>query len=373
MQAVSEGTSRGSRLLAVSSLASLPLFQLSTAGMELFHTNMLYWLASERPDESVAVWNALGILTARIDQQSAFVRREWHHIDLVVAPGDGQPALVVENKIGAIPTPGQLDRYHAELRSARPPFDPESAEYVLLTLTPPSFALPVPWRSVTYRELLPALQETARNLAESDASLVAAYAKTVARLDEVAAAYDPVVDLDAPFALSPDERGLLNESRLLPLVEKVRVGRFAEIATNLLTTELGEVGPVVSGFSNGSANYDWFIPVPAGRLIGWQIQGGTFRLAVIAGKGDPHVKAGLEALVAELYGSYFDFTLPDHLGHVLSRYRGKKQWLGYKPSFVYRYEELTPQITWRDLLDLVTWFSRHALRFAAGLRGGPHL
>lgn len=316
---------------------------------------------------------SLGLPGARVDQRTAFIRREWHRTDLVVSPGDGQPALVLENKIGAIPTPGQLNGYYAKLRSARPPISLDPAAFVLLTLTRPSFALPEPWRSVTYRELVPALRETARRLTGADATLVEAYADTVARLDEVAAAYDPVVDLDAPFALSPDERSLINESRLLPLVEKVRAGRFTELATRKLTAELGAVGPVVSGFSNGSANYDWFIPVPDDRLIGWQIQGGTFRLAVIAGKGDPRVNAGLEALVAKLYEPYFDFTLPDHLLSTLGRYRGKRQWLGYKPSFVYRYKELTPEVTWRDLLNLVTWFSRRALTFAAELQGQPRL
>ena len=370
---MSEETSRESWLLAVKALARLPLFQLSTAGMELFHTNMLYWLATERPDESIAVWNAFGLPGLRIDPQSSFIRREWRHIDLVVSPGDGQPALVLENKIGAIPGPAQLDRYLAGLRPIRLSFELDATRFVLLTLTPPSFALPELWRSVTYRDLLPALRETANRLTGADASLVEAYADMVDRLDAVAAVYDPALDLDAPIALSADEWHRLNESRLLSLVEKMRAGRFAEIATNLLTTELGEVGPVESGFSNGSAIYQWFVSLTGGRRIGWQIQGAQFRLAVIAGEGDPRVNAGLEALVTELYEPYFDFTLPDNLFGALGRYRGKRQWLGYKPSFVYRYEELTPEISWRDLLNLVTWFSRRALEFVEGRQDGPRL
>jgi hypothetical protein len=347
-------------------LASLPLFQLSTAGMELFHTNMLYWLAAERPDESIAVWNSFGLSAARIDQRTPFIRREWQHTDLVVAPGEAHPALVLENKIGAIPNPGQLDGYSAKLRSIQLPFRLDLSAFVLLTLTSPSFAMPEPWRSVTYRQLVPAFQETARRLSETDAALVEAYAGLVTQLDEVAAAYDPAGDLDGPVALSPEERWQLTESRLLALVERVRTGRFAELATRELTTALGEVGQVGAGFSNGSGIYEWFIPGPAGRRIGWQIQGGAFRLAVIGGSRDPHVKAGLEALVSEQYESYFDFTAPDRLLHTLSRYRGKKQWLGYKPSFVYRYAELAPATTWRELLELVTWFARRALEFVPG-------
>ena len=209
---------------------------------------------------------------------------------------------------------------------------------MLLTLTPPSFALPSPWRSVTYRDLLPALRETANRLTGADAGSLSV-CRQVDRLDAVATAYDPAVDLDTPFALYPKERHLLNEARLLSLVEKVRGGRFAEIATNLLTSELGDVSHVTAGFSNGYALHDWFLDGPAGRLLGWQIQGNQFRLAVIGGTGDPHLHAGLQTLVAELYESYFDFTLPDHLATRSAGIAGKKQWLGYKPSFVYRYNE----------------------------------
>jgi hypothetical protein len=193
----------------------------------------------------------------------------------------------------------------------------------------------------------------------------------VARLDEVAAEFDPAVNLDAPFALTLEDWGPLNGSRLLPLVERVRTGRFAELATRELTTALGEVGQVGAGFSNGSGIYEWFIPGPVGRRIGWQIQDGAFRLAVIGGAGDPRVKAGLEELVATQYQSYFDFTLPEHLSHALSRSKSKKQWLGYRPSFVYRYAEITPATTWRDLLSLVQWFSPRALEFAGDTGEAP--
>lgn len=46
---------------AAAGLAADPLFQLSTAGQELFHTNMLFWLATEHPAESRPVWDLLGV------------------------------------------------------------------------------------------------------------------------------------------------------------------------------------------------------------------------------------------------------------------------------------------------------------------------
>jgi hypothetical protein len=331
--------------------------------MELFHTNMLYWLAAERPDNSFAVWQALGLPDEH--RQPAYVRREWHRTDLVAWSGDDQLALVLENKIGAIPNPAQLDGYYAAIKSARPRFALDQTAFVLLTLTRPSFALPEPWRSVVYRDLLPTFRETAQRLTGADAGLIESYADMIARLDAVAATFDPARDLDAPYALSPDERSLLTETRLLVLVERVRAGRFAELATNLLRTELGEVGQVDPDFSNGYGMNHWFAHGPASRTVARQIQGGAFRLAVITGGNDPRPRAKREELVGELYMPYFDFTTPEHLSHVLSRYRGKKQWLGYRPSFVYRYAAITPATTWRELQELVTWFSRRALDFVS--------
>jgi hypothetical protein len=355
------------RLAAVQALARLPLYQLSTAGMELFHTNLLYWLATERSAESLPLWQSLGLPEVRADGHDPFIRREWRHIDLVLSPGPDRKALIIENKIGAIPGADQLNGYLAGLQAARPPFSVEAAECVLLTLTPPSFAMPKPWRSVTYRDLLPVLRETAGRLTGSDASLLSAYVEMIGRLDEVATAYDPAAARDAPMALSAEERGFLVQSRLQSLVEKVRAGRFAEVATLALRNEVGDAGAVSSGLTNGSALNDWFVPGPEGRLFGWQVQGGQFRLAVITGPNDPRVRRDREALVKELYEPYFDFTPPEGLVHTLSGYTGKKEWLGFEPAFVYRGASLAPETTWRELLGLATWFTQRTREFVAAL------
>jgi hypothetical protein len=361
--------SQEARLSAVRGLASLPLFQLSTAGMELFHTNMLYRLATERPDESIAVWNALGLTAGRVDDHTPFIRREWRHVDLVAWPGDDQPALVLENKIGAIPGPAQLDGYYAGLRSAQPPFSLKAAKFVLLTLIPPAFEPSEPWRSVTYRKLLPALRETAQRMTGDDAGLLETYVDLVQRLDELATAYAPAANLNAPFALSTDERNLLLELRLLSLVEKVRTARFAELLTRSLPADIGAAGEAGTGYTNGSAIYQWFMPSSAGRRFGWQVQNGAFRLAVIMGARDPEPIARKVGLVADQYSSFFNFEAPGHLAHLLGPYVGRKLWLTYKPSFVYRYRPLAPDTTWNELLALAIWFSRHTHAHVVGFSG----
>lgn len=358
-------TTSASRRAAVDALARLPLFQLSTAGMELFHTNMLYWLALHQPAESAPVWNALGLRSAGAGGQEPFIEREWRHLDLVFRPGAGGETLVIENKIGAIPTAGQLDRYARMIAGLAPSMKLGERRLVLLTLTEPSFALPGQWRSLLYRDLLDALRETAHRASADDAQLVSAYAGLVVRLDDVARAYDPAASLDELVLLPASERQHLARERVLSLVEKVRAGRFAQLATSAQPADIARVGPVAAGLSNTTGLSDWFARGQPGRLFGWQVQGSQFRLAIVLTGPHAGPREAREQLVADHYGDYFKFTPPEALHGTLTPYRGKKPWLGYEPDMVYRYATLTPSATWHDLLDLTTWFSRHAYEYAS--------
>jgi hypothetical protein len=353
-----------SRLAVVDALARLPLFQLSTAGMELFHTNMLYWLALHQPAESAPVWNALGLHSVRADGQEPFIEREWHHLDLVICSAPGRETLVIENKIGAIPTAEQLVREAETVAKLAPAMKFGELKHVLLTLTAPSFDLPGPWRSVIYHHLLDELRETARTVSGDDAHLVSAYAELVAQLDAVARAYDPNVNLDEAVLLPTSEREHLARGRVLSLVDKVRVGRFAQLATNAQSAEIRRAGPVGAGLYHTIGLNDWFVKGCPGREFGWQIQGNQFRLSVMF--IGPHNKSreAREQEVTDYYSDYFDFTRPEALKGTLTPHQGKKLFLGFEPDMVYRYATLAPETTWCELLGLTTWFSGHAYEYA---------
>ena len=147
-------------------LAADPLYQLSTAGQELFHTNMLFWLATQHPAESAPVWLRLGVDPPTTDGQDprGAIRREWLHVDLYVDSGLPGRKLVLENKILAIATPEQLTRYRETLVKAAEHrvVDPrdEVTSWRLLTLLPPAFSPPQPWEVVTYDDLVEPLEET---------------------------------------------------------------------------------------------------------------------------------------------------------------------------------------------------------------------
>lgn len=340
----------------VAALAADPMYQLSTAGQELFHTNMLYWLATQRPAESAPVWELLGIdaPVGGVDPRPP-IRREWHHIDLYIDTGMPGRKLVLENKVLAVATKRQLVEYRAELLTNREFRQIERMDDVtawrLLTLLPPTFALPEPWQLVSYADLVPALDATVARLEPPDASLVAAYARLLRGLVELAYSFDIDRDLDSPLHLDRALNDQLSEARLLSMVRKLRVSRCA----SLINAELAKSGPglpeVGAALSNTEGLMDFFVPTNRGRHVGWQIQGRQVRLVMLTGKKDGRTLEGRNRAAAGR-PEYFEFDLPPHLAALLTSYTGKKDWLGFGHEFVHRYQNLTPDVTWRQLVDL---------------------
>jgi hypothetical protein len=95
-------------------LDSNVVFAMSQGSKELFHTNLLGWYLHRFPDLRTALLDAWQVpaLPGDPDHQ-ARVRREWRNLDLVVHE-PGRSALVIENKVFALPDTVQLDRYTAQ-------------------------------------------------------------------------------------------------------------------------------------------------------------------------------------------------------------------------------------------------------------------
>lgn len=350
----------------VSALAVNPMYQLSTAGQELFHTNMLYWLARHRGTASAPLWHRLGIDAPSSEGPDGPgpIRREWQHVDLYVDSGMGGRKLVLENKVLAVATRKQLEDYRAKLLQNRwiEYADPVT-EWRLLTLLPPAFQLPGPWVPVTYADLVPALEETADQLDAADRPLLTTYVDLVRRLVALVQVLDIADDLDAEVALDPMLTEALAEARLLTLVRKLRVSRGASLVNAALSAIDPDLPTVGSALTNTEGLMDFFVPGDRGRSFGWQIQGKQVRLAMLTGDPEPPMIRARNDMAAG-HTAYFDFDLPDDLSSLLTPYRGRKDWLGYGHQFVYRYQSLVPGVTWRQVIDLATHLSLRAHEYA---------
>ena len=100
-----------------SELTSSPIFNLSMASKELFHSNMLYWISKTYRQQFLVIMEYLKVNT---DNWPFNWRcfREKGHFDLLIASEDEKEYfLVIENKVKSIPHTDQLDEYSKKVNS----------------------------------------------------------------------------------------------------------------------------------------------------------------------------------------------------------------------------------------------------------------
>lgn len=127
-------------------LKESPLFQLSLANKELFHSNFLAFLIEKNPDLAASIF---GARIGRILE----VKREFNHADIYLKGEAG--ALVVENKFKDIADRKQLENISIRFRNCE--------NFILLSLHGNNINgdLPKYWREVNYRQALDCLNPKA--------------------------------------------------------------------------------------------------------------------------------------------------------------------------------------------------------------------
>ncbi|MGI8415099.1 MAG: PD-(D/E)XK nuclease family protein [Nakamurella sp.] len=150
------------------------------------------------------------------------MRREWRHFDLLLESGDTQQALLLENKVGAIPTTDQLVRYWDHVEGSRELRHFGRVTPVLLTPMLTHLDVPSPWQAKTYRDLLPGLEQTVEQLAGGDRGTADGYVQMLRVLLEVLQIFDPTGSPDQPVRLPPAVAAAITDNRLGSLIEKHR-------------------------------------------------------------------------------------------------------------------------------------------------------
>lgn len=119
---------------ALEELNANPVFHMSLASKELFHSNFLYWLWKLDAKMFLTLLDKLSEdksseckdYFCKKDPKTIEVKREYQHFDLCVLEKD-KPLLVIENKVKSIPYVEQLNEYTGKL-------DENCKNKVLLTL-----------------------------------------------------------------------------------------------------------------------------------------------------------------------------------------------------------------------------------------------
>jgi len=141
----------------IAALNANPMFHMSLASKELFHSNFLYWLWKLDASKFLTLLNKLSECNdRRLTPDRIEVKREYQHFDLCVLEKDKphNVLLVIENKVKSIPYVEQLNEYTGKLKNP--------CEKVLLTLMQefPDKNNISDWKIKHYNDLADAIRES---------------------------------------------------------------------------------------------------------------------------------------------------------------------------------------------------------------------
>lgn len=341
-------------------LKSSPLFQLSLASKELFHSNFLAWICESYPDQVAPLFSDF-LPQPPPAHVPLTVHREKGNIDLTICfPGGNQ--LVVENKVKSIPREEQLEEYAAKFGNKA------QTGFLLLSLTRPGFLNEgktafslndVCWHYLSYGRLAELLQSIALTVSGLDTyhgALLTDYIEFITLLDVLHAHF--AIDWeheDADFFGMQED---LRQIRLHDLVDKLR---FAELAwrvkgelkaegfenvvmRNLPNGDTGQIA-VFSDMTRGVGLFDmkYLLTNHEGNpvMLGVQVQGRDFRLNVEMKEGQFQSERIAESLLKPVRGTriWFNFdSVPGDSGEYPKT--GDKKFNQYSRIFWYRSKKL---------------------------------
>jgi len=291
----------------VGALQHSPLFQLSLASKELFHSNFLAWLCDTYRNHAGRLF--AGFLTCPTPSYDGLcVRREEHNIDVRIEyPGGGE--LLIENKVKSLPRKEQLEEY------AKAFSEKAQTSFLLLSLTRPAFlssnetTIRLPdgavWQCLTYRELADRLNDLLPNIKainDYHGLLLHDYINFIIHLDALQTRF--IIDWDderANFFVAQSDIKLLKSIRLHDLVDKLRYAQLSQRVSDALRSDGflvsnenlrdghgGQPGQVLVSFgmTRGVGLFDLkYFVMNKDRLgnpviLGVQVQGNHFRLVV---------------------------------------------------------------------------------------------
>jgi hypothetical protein len=354
------------------------MLAMSQGSRELFHSDLLAWYLNRFPAFREALLHEWNVAPgpgpgAGVDH----VRREWHHLDLVMHAPDRQ-ALVVENKMFALPDEAQLDSYAGTVAEHLP----GTPSLVLLSLTDPGWPgglwgrPPAQWTYRSYRELMGLLRQMRPQVSAEDefaGMVLERWTRMLARLHELADAVGQPL-LDEPLELDAATRRELK--RMHAPVQKMRCQFVAASVRRILLQEIPGID-VRAGLSNAAGFVQGFVDGPGCRL-GWQLQGRQFRLAFIttedAGRGRTDKERQARYALARRHADFFDFETvrkvfagagPEQPVHVDGEPLGFRR---FDPDFAYRYVDVGG-ISAGQAIELGVHYGRAAAGRTAGVKG----
>lgn len=269
----------------IEQMKSMPMLYFSLGGKELFHSNFLYWLATDvryKHTTYELLKELAGITDASWDETNTHCEREYHNFDFSIWKDEEDiPVLLIENKVKSIPNVKQLNQYAEEAGEKT-----DNTSFILLSLMPIMSDGKIneengviantdnKWHYVSYKRYCEALK---LHFVDNE-NFIGEYCKFVDKLNELAQVW--MEDFAKPEKCFFDQSKIkeYDDIRLDDVYEKLRVSYVA----SLLDKEIMKDAIIKSGYTRKSGTID--ISCPAKTISGdikflfrLQIQGDTYK------------------------------------------------------------------------------------------------
>lgn len=366
-------------------LKTSPVFNLSMASKELFHSNMLYWLCITYPNEFCEVLACLGISTR--DWKSFWKPfREKKYLDFSIVDEKGRFLLIVENKVKSIADRNQLEKYRKETEDDAP-------QLLLLTLSTRLFQdkdiLKDGWKVNNYGELSEAIGNCFKTISNSyHRELIQDYCCVIKQLHELQK--DWVYELGNSYTKQFVEQDTyLKDLRLGDLHQKILYSQLAgELCLQLNATiksnkDILEESKLENCCGKIYVNYgmtrslgivDVKVRVRQNLLLVVQLQGKSYKHCIECLDKEEKSKSLFTSVISFLQigktesafvkaisnccflggGKYTLAGYPFSEGAaMLPKLRTKNNCCHYTDSFVYQYVNLTDRTSVQDVINAI--------------------
>lgn len=366
--------------IAIDNLEQSPLFQLSLASKELFHSNFIAWCCKVWPEQTGEVWSKLvpGLFNDSQPETVKSVCREHNNHDIEIRFNNDQ-LLVVELKVKSLASEEQLQEYASKMKPKGVP----QPRMVLMSLIEPDFLkkkddilepeneIDCSW--VDLSRMASALNNCLKGQRSSGSqfndsppgyldALLDDYEKFVVALKGVTTEA-AIVEADKCFFLRKADRDAITNLRLHDLVFKLRYQQLCEKVQECLPADTkfwikaemsNGTGMITVDFNLGSTDSAGYL----GKLgIGIQLQGNMCRQYFSSSKKNGEgIGEKLREICNRLRDKKLwlnDYMLVDDMS-TSSTMRNKDDYCKYDDVFFYNYRNLKEDISATKIINYIS-------------------
>lgn len=345
---------------------------------ELFHSNLIAWIFEKFPSQADSVFGSF-VSDAGGGSGDRRVERERENLDLVMHWPD-RGALVIENKVFAVPSPQQLDAYAAKMAKWKLPV----AGAMLLSPTRHHFlddgyvtaahgkdGRLIVWRHLSFESLAESLELAFDGAPQTyEVETVLRYCTVLRGLAAMMAQAKVASTREIAFMDGQAVEQSLPKQAVIGLM-KARAAHAAEVLRYELERLGVPAGGVDSGLSHSLPRVSWFMEVIVGNIpvhAGWQYQGGVLSLALILDhlEGTGSAAKLKRAEFARLHPEFFSY---EHLDGILdtrntavsATSKPEGPFGHFDPNFIYRSKKVK-SLSVQQLIDASAAHAGHLAR-----------